>query len=182
MKNLILTFVSVLALTTINAQMESFTATIGDIDFNTIMFASKTDKNITPEASYSNETKGLKFSSEIKALQNEIAQYSIAKNSIYDNSEKAIYDVSFKKEHSRANVIFNNEGEVIKSLETYKNIKLPLSLRIKILNENPLFIIKSNKVTVAYTKFFGTTISYKVTIYKGKNKRILKFDEDFKLI
>lgn len=182
MKNLVLTVVSVLALNTINAQQELIASV--DVLGQNIMSESnnRIHKISSVETHYFNRVKPLNNSKIVRNLENEIANYDIKSNSIYDDSEKATYQVSFKRKSAKAYVTFNNDGEILNSKETYKNVNLPLILRIKILKEHPAYTVSSNKVSISYYKFLGASISYKVIISKGKDKKCLKVDQNYKSI
>lgn len=121
-------------------------------------------------------------SKKVKALKSAIAEYDITKNTIYDNSEKATYNVAFKKHNSKAYITYNSEGEILSGVEKYKDITLPVTLRVKILNAYPTFVISSNKLTITYNKRIGLLLAYRVKICNGRQSEILKFDKDFNVI
>jgi len=178
MKKLVLSIVSVLALNTINNQQEMY-ASANNLVFGKGIYLTEWSEI---KSNYEKEVESFDFSSEIKKLQKEIAEYDITKDLIYDDSEKSIYDVTFNRKTSKAKVAYNNNGEIIGSLEKYKNVKLPASLRFKILKDNPEFAIDGNRVTIKYHNSLGATISYKVTISNGKQRKTLKFDKNYNLI
>lgn len=181
MRNLVLTIVSVLAINTINAQQELI-ASADDLVFGKGIKLLDLMEYSELENEYSEEVEAFSFSSVILSLQKSIAEYDVTEDSVYDNSERATYNVTFEKKSSKARVTYNNEGEILKSVESYKNIRLPASLRIQIVGDNPLFSIDTNKVTIIYHKVFGVAITYKVTICNGKQRKTLKFDKDYNSI
>lgn len=142
----------------------------------------QTNKDPKLDNYYSNSMDFINTSSRIQRLATIVKSYNIANNKVYDNSEKATYDVVFKKNSSEARVIYNNENKILSRVEVYKNINLPMTLRVKILKENPGFNIHSNKVMVTYNNPKDITILYKVNISNQKQKKVLKFDERFRVI
>ena len=114
----------------------------------------------------------------IRPLEREIKAFDVKSHSVYDNTENATYRIIFKKQHSKALVSFNNDGIILRSTEIYKDVNLPLKLKLRILKTYSGFTISANRVRVVYDRHSGISILYKVTIDNGQYKRTLKFNHD----
>ena len=180
MKNLILAIVSVLTVNTINAQLNDmayFDASNKSLNVN------KLTSNVTPvlgaNFNYLNNVNSIESSNNVLNIEQLIANYDLKKTAIYDSSEKATYEVTFKKRNSKAVVTYNNDGKIIKSIEKYKNVNIPFALKTKILKENPEFGIFGTNVLITFSNSNNVNVIYKIKIRNGNDRRILKFNKEY---
>jgi len=106
-------------------------------------------------------------------LQNKVANYHIQTSTVYDNSEPAIYDVTFRKGDNHLTVTYNNQGEILSSHETYFNVPLPNDLRIAVSKQYPGWEFTKTKCELTYDRSNESKSTYSVTLKKGKKKMTL---------
>lgn len=174
MKKLAVIIVSVFAVNTINAQHND----VASIEVNNeIEFVKSNLKPNTinkEKLSYSESIKNFKEAITIKDLENAIAAYNLKKDAIYDNSERARYNVSFNRKNAKAAVVYNTDGEIINTEEKYKNVKLPYQLAASIAKKHPKFYTKNTTVFKKFNKGFGIKTIYEVEISNGTKTKTLK--------
>lgn len=119
----------------------------------------------------------------ITEWKHRIINYDLKNNSVFDDSEKAIYRINYKNKQVNIIAIYNNQGDILSTKETYKNIKLPLELRVKISKQYPDYAFLKNTYHTTYNSKSGIDKQfYQVQIVNGNNKRTLKFDKNFNTI
>ena len=179
MKTLLVSITSIFIILATNAQNSD----IAFLNANEVHFTFKNVKAKTAEANtktinvdYLEKNRFKQSSLEVRNLQNEIATFNLKESSVYDDTEEATYQIVFNKQYSKAIVTYNNNGEILASEEIFKNIKIPLSLRVKISKENPGWSFKRNLLTIIYNNDARIKKAYRVTITDGKRDKSLKFE------
>lgn len=175
MKKLVLVIVSVFAVNTINAQNNE----IASIDVvNEIVLAKNSQKSNMishKKFSYLESIKDFDGALVVQNLEKSIASYNLKEDAIFDNSEKASYSVSFNQKNARAQVDYNNEGEIVKAKEKYNNVKLPYQLAAYVSKNHAGFYIKNTTIYKEFKKNSGAKTSYKIVISNGTKVKTLKF-------
>lgn len=142
----------------------------------------KTDLTKTNSA-YLKENETVQFSSIIKQWRDQLVNYNLKDTSVFNNSEKGIYHVVFKNKQVDITVNYNYNGEILSTKETYKNIKIPLELRIKISKVYPEYSFIKNAYHLTYSYKNGIEKQYyRIQIGNGNEKRTLKYNKNFKPI
>ncbi len=178
MKTLVLFFVSVFAIYTITAQQHDLAFLNTDEVHSIIESANALDKRSaikTTNADYLTMVDLEQPSLEVRTLEHEIANFDLQQHAIFDDSEEATYQIVFNKRHANAVVTYRYTGEILEAKETYKNIKLPLRLRVKITKEHPGWAFKSNVLTINYRKGKPVLRTYRAVITDGKRSKKLSF-------
>ncbi|TNJ46414.1 hypothetical protein KFZ70_13345 [Tamlana fucoidanivorans] len=116
-------------------------------------------------------------SDRVKSLEQRVANYNITKQDIF-KEKRNTYAINFKDPNynGRINAYFNKEGQLIKSYELFKNVKLPHAIWNKIYNEYPESVIQKTVYRVHYSIVNGTSKQYKVTIIQNNEKKQVKLD------
>ena len=178
MKTLVLLFTSIFSFYILNAQSSDL-AQLNTEDLQLSLEEVSIENNLLVHkknnAGYLEKVIFKQPSSEVKKLENDIANFKLKEHPIFDDSEKAIYHIVFNKENAKAVVIYNNNGEVLSSTETFKNIRIPQEIRIKILTENPNYTLKSSQLTILYKQGKPIKRKYNVKIFNGTRTKTLKF-------
>ena len=179
MKNLFLLIMSVFALNSIIAQQTSIVAT--QLVTTNDMYSTLERPNkdvITPilNSNYLNEADHKNVSSIVNQLERKVANYDIKSSSVYDDTEEATYPVVFKNNQGNLTVTYNNKGEIISSVERYKNIPIPVDLRIAISKEYPEWAFQSNNCLITYNQNKGFKKLYKIEIRKGDQIKTLSYN------
>ena len=158
------------------------------LDSNTIGTKSMAPRNYkttfeSPNSIYLNERSSVQPSIIVKQWREKLANYDLKGNSIFDNSEKATYQVKFKNEQVHIIADYDNNGKILSTKETYKNIKIPLELRVKISKEHPECLFLKTSFHLNYSHKNGIDKQYyKVQIRKENKNTSLKFDINFNAI
>ena len=118
----------------------------------------------------------------VKNLENEAARYDITESPVFEREFEA-YEVIFetKKEGGTTGLItatYNSEGKILSSVEHYKNILLPETVRTAILNKYPGWKIYKDVYLVTYRNNNNSKKVFKVQIRKDGERKNLKLDYD----
>lgn len=112
----------------------------------------------------------------VMKLQNIAAKYKIKDAEIYKSKSNSTYDVVFEEANCKIVATYNNKGEIINSVETFKNIRLPQKLSTEISKEYPNWRFTGNVHTINYNKTNGSKKAYTVEIKNGNYSKMLKFN------
>lgn len=116
-------------------------------------------------------------SKRITAFQNEVSKYDITSKSIYTPKNPSNYTVVFKEAQNVITNIYNHDGEVISSEQTFKAIRLPNNISISILKEYPNWSIKAVNCVITYEKSKDVKKLYKIKISNGTKSKTIKVIE-----
>jgi hypothetical protein len=108
-------------------------------------------------------------------LENIVARYDIKEANVYIN-KVSYYDVVFKESSCEIIAKYNNSGELISTIETFEDIKLPFQLSYQISKHYPGWNFISNTHIINYTKENGVKKTYEVELKNGKTLKFLKFE------
>ena len=140
-------------------------------------------KNDGLNSNYLKERTINQFSNIVKQWKRKIASYNLKNDPVFDNSEKARYQVVFKNKQVDISVVYDNDGEILETKEMYKNIKIPYKLGARIAKEYPGWSFAKNMYYVTYSKNGSASKqNYKIQISSGKLKKTLRFNESFQSI
>ncbi|MBA6155682.1 hypothetical protein H3Z83_03980 [Tenacibaculum sp. S7007] len=112
------------------------------------------------------------------ALENEAARYDITEDPIFDREFEA-YEVVFKAKTEGGSTglitaTYDSEGKILKSVEKYKNILLPKTVREAIWEKYPNWVIHKDVYLVSYKNNKDARKLFRVQIRKDGNKKNLK--------
>ncbi|RKF04471.1 hypothetical protein C8N26_1142 [Tenacibaculum lutimaris] len=112
-------------------------------------------------------------------LQNEAARYDITEDPIFDKEFEA-YEVIFKSKNDETSGLitatYDSKGKIMSSIERYKNVLLPKTVRTAINNKYPGWIIYKDVYLVTYRDNSKSKQVFKVQIRKDGEKKNLKLD------
>ncbi len=118
----------------------------------------------------------------VKLLSQKAASYDL-ENSILLKAdyEKLEFYVQFKIPEGEILVVYDNEGEIIRTSEKFIDISLPLSVSNAIVDKYPGWIISSDIYKVKYVKDGEINKTYDLFIEKkNTGKIVIKTDENGK--
>lgn len=132
---------------------------------------------------YLNNVDGGAVSVKVLDLQKRASRYNIKESSFYDfNSDMDnSYVVRFKGDNGRILAIFDQSGKIIKALENYKDLVLPIAVRNAAYKELPGWAFYGTTYTVSYNGKNAKKM-YKVQMKNNNEKENLKFTIDGKRI
>ncbi|MBD0831799.1 hypothetical protein [Aestuariibaculum sediminum] len=120
----------------------------------------------------------------VNALESLVANYDLTKQKFFNNKTKS-YDIEFKEGNNHngsIKVVYDNNGKLISSLESFTDIRLPRPILDAIHAVYPGCIILKNTYKVYYSVKKGTQKLYKVKIDNHGNKAIIKVNNNGDII
>ena len=173
MKNLILTLLAVSIFSLGSAQTKEITLENITIKPLNVSYLNKVQDENTPAF--------------VRALENRAARYDITESSVF-NREFEAYEVVFdaiKKDGADGTIFatFDENGKILKSIERYKNISLPKTIRDVCLQHYPEYTIYKDFYLVAYDYDDNRVKkTYKVQLRNGKDRKNLKINADGQIL
>lgn len=118
----------------------------------------------------------------VKLLQREVAVFDL-KNSEYYEDEYEDYFISFYIPQGKILASYDKEGNVLRTVEKYKNIALPPAVAEAIVKNYSGWTIAENAYLVNYHDRKGVTKKeYKILLEKGSQRMRVKTDEKGNLL
>jgi len=120
----------------------------------------------------------------VKLLAQKAASFDLEySNCLEADYEKQEYYVQYKIPEGEILVVYDNEGEIIRTSEKFIDISLPLAVSNAIVKKYPGWKISSDIYSVTYVKNGNLNKIYKLFIEKTNiGKRVLIVDESGKFI
>lgn len=111
-------------------------------------------------------------------VQRKVATYDVT-NKDYYNDEYDSYDVSFYIPEGFAAAAYDKDGQLLRTIEKYKSVKLPIAVSKAVNDRFPKWTIESDvyKVTYSSEKISAKKI-YKLKLTNGKETIKVKTDEE----
>jgi len=104
-------------------------------------------------------------------------------NCLKADYEKQEYHVQFKIPQGEILAVYDNNGEIIRTSEMFKDISLPLAVSNAIVKKYPGWKISSDIYRVTYVKDGTLNKTYKLFIERTNiGKKVIKIDENGKFI
>jgi len=138
---------------------------------------SETNATIVQNLKYLNKVKSENNPVIITKLENLAAHYDIKASDVYNSKSNVTYDVVFEETNAKILVTYNKEGEIVNSLEEYKNLRLPMQVSSAISKNYPGWSFASNEHQVIYNNG-ELKKSYTVKIKNNSASKVLKFESD----
>jgi len=113
----------------------------------------------------------------VMKLEHIAANYDIKESSIYKSKSAATYDVVFEESNGKIIATYHKSGKLIRSIEEYKNLKLPLQVSTSISKKYPGWSFIGNIHKITYSKNKASKM-YTVQIKNKKQTKLLKFELD----
>ncbi len=114
----------------------------------------------------------------VKKIEEEVAFYNLKESDFYSD-EYDTYQVSFFIPEGKIVAAYNADGEILRTFEKFKNIKLPIGVHEAILERFPNWTIVKDAYKVNYYGRSGNaTKQYKVQLKNKDKKMTVKIDED----
>lgn len=114
----------------------------------------------------------------VKDLQMKLAEFDITKEEYYSD-EYDSYTVSFYIPKGYAAATYDEDGNLLRTIERYKNVKLPLAVSKAIVERFPNWKIDKDIYRVSYSEpKWESKKTYKLKLTNGKKSIKVKTDED----
>ena len=112
----------------------------------------------------------------VKNLESHVAKYDIRSSEIYSD-DYDIYEVSFFIPEGTILAAYDRNGELIRTIERYKNVGLPQAVQTAVKQKYPGYTISKDVYLVNYHGDKGAEKRYKIKIENGKKMMKIKTDE-----
>ncbi|MBT8278827.1 MAG: nicotinate-nucleotide adenylyltransferase [Bacteroidia bacterium] len=110
----------------------------------------------------------------VKLLQEKVALFDL-KNAEFYLDEYDLYEVKFYIPDGKVLVAYDGNGKILRTIEKYKNVKLPDVVRNAIIERFPNWAIKKDVYFVKYNDGKSTQ-EYKVILTNGDKTMRVKLD------
>jgi len=117
---------------------------------------------------------------DVKMLQKRAATFDFKNSDMYTDEDQE-FDVKFYIPDGTMLVAYDKSGEIIRTIERFKNVRLPVMVRNSISKKYPEWGLKKDVYRVTYTKDQCKKI-YKVILEKEDKVLRVKIDEKGKFI
>ena len=113
----------------------------------------------------------------IQELEEKVAMFDLKSSEFY-NDEYETYNISFYIPDGKILAAYDKDGKLIRTIEKFKNVKLPIAVRDAIAKRFPNWSIISDVYKVSFHKNNNTAKKlYKVRLENGDEKMKVKLDE-----
>ena len=112
----------------------------------------------------------------IKMLERKAAAYNVQDADFYSDDYE-FYTVSFYIPDGKIVAAYNSEGEVIRTIERFNNVKLPTAVRNAVAERFPNWIVVKDAYRVTYVQDKGANKSYKLKLKNGEKTMRVKIDD-----
>jgi len=113
----------------------------------------------------------------VKRLETKAATFDVKSLDIYEDGYDT-YNVSFKIPQGSILAEYDDEGEIISTVERFNDIRLPLAVSNAIVEKYPGWMITGDIYLVTYKRNKNIKKVYKLFLEKEGNIRRVKTDED----
>lgn len=111
----------------------------------------------------------------VTKMQNIAKEYNIKGAAVYKKNKTSTYDVVFEESNCKIVATYNAKGIIVRSLETFKNMKLPYSILSDIIKNHPQWRLTGNTQTIDYHEIEGSHLTYTINNQNNKETKTLKF-------
>lgn len=113
----------------------------------------------------------------VKKLQEELGNFDVTKEEYYSDDYDN-YSVTFRIPKGYAVAAYDKDGELIRTVERYKNVKLPLAVREAVVERFPNWSIDKDIYRVTYSDSkWDSKKTYKLKLTNGEKTIRVKTDE-----
>lgn len=114
----------------------------------------------------------------VKMLEEKVANYDIKKSELYSD-EYDTYTVSFYIPDGMIVAAYNKDGEIIRTIEKFKNVKLPKAVNEAIYKRFPGWTLAKDVYRVSYyVSNEDAKKTYNIKLENGDKTLRVKTDED----
>ena len=126
---------------------------------------------------YLNEVDSKDVAITVKQLEEKVAMFDL-KSSEYYNDEYDTYNISFYIPDGKILAAYDKNGKLIRTIEKFKNVKLPKAVRDAVAKRFPNWSMTSDVYKVSFHKKNDVAKKqYKVNLENGDKKMKVKLDE-----
>lgn len=112
----------------------------------------------------------------VKMLERKVAAFNL-EDSDYYQDDYDYYQISFYIPDGKILAAYNADGKIIRTIEKFKNVKLPESVNNAVLDRFPGWVVSEDAYLVRYHETKGVSKTYKLTLVNGDKKLKIKLDD-----
>lgn len=112
----------------------------------------------------------------VKMLERKAAAYNVQDADFYSDDYE-FYTVSFYIPEGKIVAAYNPEGEIIRTIERFEDVKLPTAVRDAVAERFPNWAIVKDVYRVTYNQDKGANKSYKLKLKNGDKTMRVKIDD-----
>jgi len=115
---------------------------------------------------------------DVKNLQTVLAKFDVTKEEFYSD-EYDTYEVKLRIPKGYAVAAYDKDGKLIRTIERYKNVKLPLAVSQALVERFPNWTVDKDIYKVSYSEpKWESKKTYKLKLTNGEKTIRVKTDED----
>ena len=126
---------------------------------------------------YLNQTDNKVAAVPVQMLQRKVAAYDVTTKEYYQD-DYDYYTVEFYIPDGKIVAAYDADGKILKTIEKFKDIKLPNAVSKALLERFPNWDIVSDVYRVTYTEKKGAKKLYKLKLQNGDKTMKVKVNED----
>ncbi len=112
----------------------------------------------------------------VKMLERKVAAFDVEESGFYED-DWGIYTVNFYIPEGNIVAMYDNEGKVVKTIERFKDVALPVAVRNAIAKRFPNWEMAGDAYRVNYSEDKGAEKTYKVKIKNADKTMRVKLNE-----
>ncbi|MBT8184090.1 MAG: nicotinate-nucleotide adenylyltransferase [Eudoraea sp.] len=113
----------------------------------------------------------------VKMLERKVASYDVTEQDFYQD-DYDYYTVSFFIPEGKIVAVYDQEGNIMRTIEKFKDIKLPTAVMESLADRFPNWKVVSDVYRVKYNDNKGAKQSYKLKLENGDKTMRVKIDEN----
>jgi hypothetical protein len=113
----------------------------------------------------------------VKMLERKVASYDVTDQDFYQD-DFDYYTVSFFIPEGKIVAVYDQEGNILRTIEKFKDIKLPTAVMESLAERFPNWQVVSDVYMVKYSDSKGAKQSYKLKLENGDKTMRVKIDEN----
>jgi hypothetical protein len=126
---------------------------------------------------YLNQTDNKVAAVPVQMLQRKVAAYDVTTKDYYQD-DYDYYTVEFYIPDGKIVAAYDSDGKILRTIEKFKDIKLPVAVSKALLERFPNWDIVSDIYRVSYTGKKGAKKQYKLKLQNGDRTMRVKVNED----
>jgi len=112
----------------------------------------------------------------VKMLERKVAAFNL-EDSDYYQDDYDYYQIRFYIPDGKILAAYNADGKIIRTIEKFKNVKLPESVNNAVLDRFPGWVVSEDAYLVRYHETKGVSKTYKLTLVNGDQTLKVKLDD-----
>ena len=124
---------------------------------------------------YLNKVDNTEAAIPVHFLQRKVAAYNIKDADFYDD-DYDYHTVSFYIPDGKIVAVYNNDGKIIRTIEKFTNIKLPIAVAQAVEKRFPKWKISKDVYLLNFSQEKGAKKRYKITLENGDQRLKIKMD------